>query len=149
MYCIFFRRLRRPKYFRTVIEGAGQGGTTVAEQKKNKYNMLKLAALPHQPIGTKGNFIRKLKAKQTNVNLPRNPKPKKTKKGQRYRVGPSGQMESFIRNLGTNENYVNLNPKPYKKRKKGSATAWALLGQRKLLFGNWKLNNKNVNHPKT
>jgi hypothetical protein len=27
-------------------------------------------------------------------------------------------MESFIRNLGTNENYVNLNPKPYKKRKK-------------------------------
>jgi hypothetical protein len=58
-------------------------------------------------------------------------------------------MESFIRNLGTNENYVNLNPKPYKKRKKGSATAWALLGQRKLLFGNWKLNNKNVNHPKT
>ena len=54
---------RRPKYFRTVI-GGGQGGTTVAEQKKNKYNMLKLAALPHQPIGTKGNFIRKLKAKQ-------------------------------------------------------------------------------------
>ena len=75
MYCIFFRRLRRPKYLRTVIEGGGQGGTTVAEQKKNKYNMLKLAALPHQPIGTEGNFIRKLKAKQKNVNLPRNPKP--------------------------------------------------------------------------
>ena len=33
-------------------------------------------------------------------------------------MGPSGQMESFIRNLGTNENYVNLNPKPYKKTKK-------------------------------
>ena len=82
MYCIFCRRLRRPKYFRTVIEGGGgggggggQGGTTVAEQKKNKYNMLKLAAPPHQPIGTKRNFIRKLKAKHKNVNLPRNPKP--------------------------------------------------------------------------
>ena len=34
-------------------------------------------------------------------------------------MGPSGHMESFIRNLGTNENYVNLNPKPDKKTKKG------------------------------
>ena len=41
--------------------------------------------------------------------------------GSATRVGPSGQMESFIRNLGTNENYVNLNPKPYKKNEKKAA----------------------------
>ena len=33
-------------------------------------------------------------------------------------MGPSGQMESFIRNLGTNENYVNLNPNLIKNEKR-------------------------------
>ena len=44
MYCIFFRRLWRPKYFRTVIEGGGAGWNYCCRTKKEQIQYAKVSS---------------------------------------------------------------------------------------------------------